>query len=406
MSQVQGISLAITLDIDDYIELATKFSPDQAICVQGPPGCGKSESTDQIAAKLRSDFYKDPTNCKLVAECLGHNKTVRKVLNKHKAQTWHYDFGIPVIMRRLSQLTEGDIVGIPFKKESNKRVSTQFLPTDWLLDAVDFPCILFLDERNRALEGVKQSVFELQDSKAFYGHSLHPETRVFVAENIGDQFNVQQLDPAEISRVALIHLNPSIEAWLKWATDEKAGNVSQLIIDFMRHDENAKKFLDHNESFEAGKKYQDRRAWANLSRELKFSGLENNIASIDFYRMSAAMVGPEVASKFWGFCKDKDRHVTAVEIVTDWAKAKRKAGTDIQATMYIELAAKLVDWLKKTTPTPAQAQEIAKFMRDAPPEPCMTVWVAANSNKKTQMLLLPLTADFMVKRAGGAGREK
>lgn len=395
------ISQAISLDIDAYINLAVRLSPDQPVCVQGPAGIGKSESTDQIAALLRSDFYKDAANCERMTKALAHNKSVQKVLKKHRATVWQYEFGLPVIMRRLSQITEGDIVGIPYKKERENRVSTQFLPTDWLLDACDYPCILFLDERNRALEGVKQAVFEIQDSKAFYGNSLHEETRVYVAENIGDQFNVQQLDPAEISRVALIHLKPSVKAWCKWAGDKQQGNVFPLIVEYIRQNEGD---LEHTKAFEAGKKYPDRRGWTRLSRELEFTGLTEDVNSLLFYQITATMVGPEIATKFWNYCKERDKQVSAEDIVTDWAKAKKRAGGDtIPAAFYIELARRLGDWLKKNVLTKEQAEQVSAFMHDAPPEPRTAVWLDANSNKKSMFTLLPLVTELIARTAGAQG---
>ena len=400
-----GISIALGLDIDAYIRLAVMFSPDQAICVQGPAGVGKSESTDQIAALLRSDFYKDVENCKRMTAALKHNKAVNKVLKKYGADVWKYEFGIPVIMRRLSQITEGDIVGIPFLNDrGGGKQSTQFRPTDWLLDACDYPCILFLDERNRALEGVKQAVFELQDSKAFYGNSLHDETRVFVAENIGDQFNVQQLDPAEISRVALIHLKPSVKAWLAWAGDINAGAIFPWIVEYIRQNPGD---LEHSGDFEAGKKYPDRRGWTRLSRELHYSGLLDNPGDITFYQMTSAMLGPEIGTKFWNYCKDRNKQVSAQDVVTDWKTAKARVSKDgnITGATYIELAHRVVDWFKKNDLTDAQALQIAAFMKDAPAEPRAAVWMAANAKKKSMFKLLPLVSDLVARTAGGQETE-
>ena len=129
---------------------------------------------------------------------------------------WTHDMGLPVIERRLSQMSEGDTIGLP-KMEGR---FTSFKPCDWLICSCDFPVLLFLDERNRALEQVKQSVFQLADSKAFYGHRLHPETIIVIAENIGDAYTVNQSDPAEISRAATVHLDPTKEEFIDYISNK------------------------------------------------------------------------------------------------------------------------------------------------------------------------------------------
>jgi hypothetical protein len=370
---------------EDYISLLCSFSPNQAICIHGETGVGKSESVTQIARRLRSDFYKSQENCELVTACLKTNPLFAEELKLNKAECWKYEFGIPVIMRRLSQLTEGDVTGIPYKKDvalgAYKRVSSQFLQTDWLLDARDFPCVLFLDERNRALEGVKQAVFELQDSKSFYGHKLHEDTRIYVAENVGDQYNVQQLEPAEISRVALIFLNPDVKSWISWA---EKNNVNELIIDFINYNND---LLEHKGTYEPGKKYPDRRAWTRLSKELEQAKMFDNIKETRFYQMAAMMIGPEIAIKFWDFCKDRERETSAEEIAQSWEKVKKRITRNdiIPTKIYIGLCYKLTKWLSGPDApilTEDQAKQIGNFMREVPAELKMDIWVACNSNKK------------------------
>ena len=67
--------------------------------------------------------------------------------------------GRPVVERRASQMTEGDLVGLPIV-EGN---STRFNPPDWFKTACDEPVILFLDEVDRATPEVRQGLFELTD---------------------------------------------------------------------------------------------------------------------------------------------------------------------------------------------------------------------------------------------------
>ena len=83
--------------------------------------------------------------------------------------------GLPVVERRASQMTEGDLVGLP-SIDGNR---TSFNPPDWFKEACEEPSVLFLDEVDRATLEVRQGIFELTDSRKLNGHHLHPDTIVF-----------------------------------------------------------------------------------------------------------------------------------------------------------------------------------------------------------------------------------
>ncbi len=93
---------------------------------------------------------------------------------------------LPVVERRASQMTEGDLVGLPTIKNN----STIFNPPDWFKCACDYPVVLFLDEVDRATIEVRQGIFELTDSRKLNGHALHPDTLIF-AEVKGDEHGSQ-----------------------------------------------------------------------------------------------------------------------------------------------------------------------------------------------------------------------
>ena len=69
--------------------------------------------------------------------------------------------GLPVVERRASQMTEGDLIGLP--SVDNGR--TSWNPPDWFKTACETPVVLFLDEVDRATIEVRQGIFELIDSR-------------------------------------------------------------------------------------------------------------------------------------------------------------------------------------------------------------------------------------------------
>lgn len=377
-----AITPVVQVEMSTLKILLTTTGPEVAWCIRGRHAVGKSEGTYQSAAMMRDDFYKDEKNS--------------------ARWSWLYEQGLPVIERRLSQLTEGDLTGMP--NLDAERKSTSFKPCDWLIEACEHPVVLFLDERNRALEGVKQAVFQLMDSRAFYGHKLHPGTRVIVAENVGDLYTVQPTDPAETSRAATVELNPSVEEWIKYAS--LPGKCHPLVVDFIRQNKEHLEFDPNDQSktkkaYEPLKKYPDRRSWFKLDQQLQKTTLIDRPADPIFYALVAAMVGIEAALKFTDFAKTYDRQVSVKDILTDWNKAKARLGNSLTAPRYLELAKKLEGHFKSETLSEPQAKQVGDFMHDCPSEPRMVTWAALQGTHKNLFKVHKYVEELMVRTATG-----
>jgi len=383
------MSLALPVGMKSMQTLISSVSPDITVCVRGGHAKGKSEGVHQAAELCHDDFYLDPANCARMVEELKNEPAIAKRLAK-SGGVWTHDMGLPVVERRLSQMTEGDTIGLP-KMEGRY---TSFKPCDWLIYSCDFPVLLFLDERNRALEQVKQSVFQLADSKAFYGNRLHDGTRIVIAENIGDAYTVNQSDPAEISRAATVMLETTVEEWIEYARKICNPATVEFII-------NSPKSLEHNGNFEANKKYPDRRSWVKLDKELTRLGLFDNPHEHMLYVLAGAFLGAETAGAFHKFCKERERHVNAKDILMDWTKAKTRLGSQISNEQFIELAHKLSEWLVKGQLDDKQADQLALYMKDCPPEPRLMVWVGSQKNYKNLVKLHPRVEQLIVATATG-----
>ena len=365
MAKNEQISLAIPVNMASFMRLAVAIGPNIPLCVRGRHAIGKSEGVHQAAEQIFSNFYKDEENCKRFTEACGGERSIQKRLKKFNKTVWSYEMGLPVIERRLSQMTEGDIIGLPFASKDG--ASTTFKPCDWLINSCKFPAVLFLDERNRALPGVKQAVFQLMDSKAFYGNCLHDETRIIVAENIGASYEVNQTDPAEVSRAATVTLVPGVDEWISYAKD----HCNPALVDFIR--QNPKK-LEWNDEYEENKKYPDRRSWFHLDSLLQENNCYERPRDHMFYLLAGSMIGSELASQFVSFCQEyKNKVVTAEDVITDWSKARehliKNGGIGvIPNDKFMELQDKITDWLKVNRLVASQAINLSIFMCDLPPE--------------------------------------
>jgi len=215
--------------------------------------------------------------------------------------------GLPIVERRASQMTEGDLVGLPNIEDN----STRFNPPDWFKTACDKPVVLFLDEVDRATIEVRQGIFELTDSRKLNGHTLHEGTLVFAAVNGGEhgsQYQVGEMDPAELDRWTVFDLEPSVEDWLTWAKDN---SISDITWDFINQN---RMHLEHSDDYEPNKVYPSRRSWERLDVCLQKANLLEE-ASPALYTLTSAFVGFEAAVTFNDFVQNYDRQVTVEDIL-------------------------------------------------------------------------------------------
>jgi MoxR-like ATPase len=212
---------------------------------------------------------------------------------------------LPVIERRASQMTEGDLVGLP-SIEGNR---TTFNPPDWFKMACEEPAVLFLDEVDRATLEVRQGIFELTDSRKLNGHTLHPDTLIFAAINggeHGESYLVNEMDPAELDRWSVWDIEPTTEDWLAWGKT----NVDSLIWDFINQNRG---HLEHTSDIEPNKRYPSRRSWKRLNDVL--AQAEQLEAGPAMFNLAQSFVGFEAAVALNDFAKNYERVVTVEQLL-------------------------------------------------------------------------------------------
>ena len=279
------------------------------------------------------------------------------------------ELGLEVVERRASQMTEGDLLGLP---KVNKGV-TQWLAPEWLHTACKKPVILFLDEVDRATMEVRQGIFELCDSRKIAGYALHPDTLIFAAVNGGEhgaQYQVGEMDPAELDRYTVFDLEPSIEDWLLWAK----GKVQTEIWDFINQNH---QHLEHKEDFEPNKVYPSRRSWERLSNTL--AGLEKIEHGPTLHHLTTSFVGMEAAVAFGDFVKNYERQVTVEDILNDGKIELTKDWKINDHNALIEkMKAKQVFDDKLTDD---QLKNVANYFVSLPSEIAMSLWQAMGQSE-------------------------
>jgi len=279
--------------------------------------------------------------------------------------------GLPVVERRASQMTEGDLLGLPDTADTaiNGRKCTTWNAPDWLVTACEQPVMLFLDEVDRATQEVRQGLFELTDSRKINGWHLHPDTLIVAAVNGGEhgaQYQVGEMDPAELDRWTVFDVEPSDEDWLKWAT----GKVDGMLWDFINHN---RQHLEHKGDFEPNKVYPSRRSWKRLNDTAVSTGVFGEEGDRDLlFNLATAFVGFEAAVSVRDFVEKYEWQVTISDILDagDLAKCE-KWGINDHAAMIEKFEASEVF---VETLTENQVTNLANYFVTLPSEVAMKLW--------------------------------
>lgn len=317
--------------------------------------------------------------------------------------------GLPVVERRISQMTEGDLVGLPVV-DGNR---TAWNPPDWFKEACEKPVVLFLDEVDRGTQEVRQGCFQLTDSRAINGHQLHPDTLIFAAVNGGihaAQYQVSDMDPAELDRWTVFDVEPTVEDWVIYGT---AGNVHPMIVEFIRDNP---AHLEHTKDFEPSKVYPSRRSWKRLSdtavRTKMLDGEDYKTRLNTFFNIATGYIGVEAAIAAKDYLKNIEKVVTVDDILTgrfDGLKGHNLA-------QYTALVDKMVESGKVVDGMDAAAlNNVMRFFMRLPSEAAMKFYTDCSKKPGMMPLIVKMHTmtvdgksikDFVVDLLGGSKKGK
>jgi hypothetical protein len=327
-----------SMSVKTFVEVARKLPIEASILLRGPHGIGKSQVVRQVARLIAQD--NGITNFELID-------------------------------RRLSQMSEGDMIGLP----STDGEVTRFNPPDWYKRACMKPCVLFLDELNRATPEVMQAAFQIVLDRELNGLRLHPQTRVFSAINSSAAYTVNEMDPALLDRFWTIDLEPTVEDWMAWArkpSDQEGGEIHSTIIDFIQSNE---KWLDVPGDSGPGEVTPSRRSWERLSIALTGAEIADEPDAGLFYPMTLGYVGANATIAFVAFAKTIDNQVSGKEIIEGYEKVKKKIAKLGQEKLNV-CSEKVSDYVtqKAKALNEDQGKNLAAFMRDLPGELAVALW--------------------------------
>ena len=340
------------MDLKTFERCSSLLPADKSVLVRADHGVGKSETVYNIGLALRDRL-----------ELEG----VTDIPSKERAR----DF---VVERRLSQMTEGDMIGLPVMSSlESGEPTTTFAPPDWYMECCRHPRVLFLDEINRACPEIMQAAFQIVLDRTLNGHKLHPQTRVFAAVNNALHYNVNDMDPALLDRFWVVDLTPSQEEWLEHAKTRAVAAVYSFVRQNLNH-------LEHTSSYEPGKVYPSRRSWIRLSDALRHTKLDDPSDGEQFalvYSLATGFVGNEAAISFRDHVQaqaEKRKQLTADDVLDRWNELKSILGT-LGNERYNILIEKIGEDSLKRDWTDAQVKNLSLFTYTLPRELVIPMWV-------------------------------
>lgn len=308
---------------------------------------------------------------------IGKSDMVRQ-LSKH--------FGLEVIDKRLSQISEGDMIGLPQLVDG----VTRFAHPDWYVKACKQPVMLFFDEFNRATQEVMNAAFQIILDRELNGMKLHPDTRVFACINHNGTYQVNQMDPALLDRFWVCDLDVSVEEWLEWGTKSKkdgGGGIHPYLLDFIKQNPRCL----HTADTGSDEKQPSPRSIAHMDevlQSLKLYDADLRSATAPeaalFYSLSTGFVGVNVGQQLVSFIKTIEKQITAEDILDRWDEIQPRM-KDYGQEKWNHCIDKLVEHGHENVWTSAQMPNLEKFykaLKNVSGELILHFWMtlAANSN--------------------------
>jgi hypothetical protein len=343
-----------SMSITTFKEVAPKLPPSRSTLLRAGHGVGKSQVIRQVSWKVRRWLYEQ----QIIANLNGY----------------------PVFDIRLGQRSEGDIIGLP---STDGRV-TRFNPPEWYHMCCEQPCCLFLDELNRATAEVMQAAFQIALDHELDGHKMHPHSRVYSAINTGATYQVNEIDPALLSRFFVVDLVTEPAEFVAHGrnTDtEQGGNFHFFITDFIEMNE--KWLYPDKKGYDPGSQQPTPRGWEFVNEALIHANLIETPADPMFWQITRGFVGNDAASAFQAYCRTVDVQVSGQDIVDNYHKSGIKVKVDKQSHERRNgLIEKISDYVVKHCEalTQQQGNNIKAFMMLLDDEHRISLWSKLTSH--------------------------
>ena len=336
------------MNIKSFLKIVKNLPPHHAVLMRASTGVGKSSLVAQIAEEV----------------------------------------SLPLIDVRASIMSEGDVQGYPDIEGMKEKGIMTFCMPSWFVRACNEPVVLFLDEFNRGLPAVQQSFFQivldrqLGNDENGMPYNIHPETRIFAAINHGNEYDVNEMDPALLRRFWTIDLKPTKDDWINWA---KSKNVDNLIIEFLRT--RSSHLFVNLEKVKPGNVFPTPASWARFDEVLKYVGvnLMEDRKTFDIFNTAIGFIGQEAAVEFSDFVKKYEVVVSPEELLKSFKNCEHKLKT-MSNDRINSLIERLGEHSTSNNWTVTQAKNAAKLGKMISEEMMIHFWSKVTAGKNIESI--------------------
>ena len=335
------------MDIKTFQTLASQLPAEIAILMRGPTGVGKSQMARALADELE----------------------------------------LPFIDVRGSTMDESQVSGIPdFETSKTAGVATFCLPS-FYVRACREPVVLLLDELNRSMPQVMQSFFQIVLDRELGNNvdgeplRLHPGTRVVAAVNWGNEYDVNDMDPALLRRFWVVDLEPTNSDWIDWASE---AGVDPVMIDFVR--QNPVHLRVDPSSVEPGTVIPTPASWDRLNKSLTHMGMAPSdlcgTRPQGFYPLCSGFVGTEAAISFTEFVAQYEKQISAEDVLE--GKITQARAEECTASESLSVIEKLINHAHENEWKKKEAENACAFVEALGGEQVVHFWNKVSRSNKIQ----------------------
>ena len=241
-----------------------------------PEGYTYNELRSLLSTTLRS---------KISVLLRGHPGVGKSSLARELAQ----EMNLPLIDIRLAQRDPAELCGVYFP--CHDRQELKLFPPEWVGQAKERPCFVFLDEINAAVTRLHQAAaYQIVLEHRVGPFEFHPDTVVMGAGNLEeDNAIVSSLSSALCNRFAHFIMRPDVGSWLEWGA---RNDIEEAILAYIGH-VGVSALYENNDEFA----FPTPRSWEMASKVYR------NAHPDDRKRVVAACIGPSAADHFFTFHK-------------------------------------------------------------------------------------------------------
>lgn len=222
------------------------------------------------------------------------------------------ELGIGYMGLYAAALEGPDFMGLPDKdreKGITRYLAPQFLPTNQAVSEGIFPQegILVLEEINRVPSDTTSVLYPLLLERKINNHNLAPGWKIGVTMNPDTMnYSVNSLDDAMLDRFVSIEVTADLDDYIEYSLKN---NPNDDVLSFIQSCPDMLLITKRSADTTALSKSPTPRGWTRVQEILNNCRLDEGLMK----QLIAGILGPEAASSFYGFLRDRSFKIPSTE---------------------------------------------------------------------------------------------